>query len=108
MCYNVIANDGDEGENMASQELGKVATTARVVDQVLSVVYHNTEVVRVDATSITLNSGGYKTATTKTRMNQAANQFDLGYQVNQERGVWFVRHRGNVIPFDGDEITIPR
>lgn len=39
---------------------------------------------------VILNSGGWRTVTTKTRMNQAANQFGLGYGVYQRKGEWFV------------------
>ena len=64
-------------------------------DPQLSVVLYNTEVVRVERDRITLNHGGYKTVTTKARMNQAANQYGLGYTVYQEKGEWFVHFRGS-------------
>jgi len=38
----------------------------------------------------TLNSGGWNTATTKLRMNQAAAQFSLGFHVRQRDGTWYV------------------
>lgn len=96
--------------------LGKTATTVTRKDGVLRVVYHSTEVVRVDADGvITLDTGGWKTVTTKTRMNQAANQFGLGYLVHQENFDWFVRipqgdgdnrwRNALIIPFNGREIT---
>jgi hypothetical protein len=61
---------------MAQQHnVGSHATTVRRDKAgVLSVVYHQTEVVRADANTITLDTGGYFTSTTKTRMNQAARQ----------------------------------
>ena len=53
--------------------------------------YHNTAVVRVDRDgTITLDSGGYRTATTKLAMNQVSNQFGYGFQVIQRKGDWFV------------------
>lgn len=70
-------------------------------------VYHSTEVVRATATIVTLDSGGYRTHTTKTRMNQAANQYGLGYQVFQKDFEWFVGYHGAVHPFqDGMTFTI--
>lgn len=73
--------------------IGKTATTVRTEFGVgkLSVVYHSTEVVKVamDGT-VTLNTGGWRTATTKARMNQAANEFGLSFSVYQEKGDWFV------------------
>jgi hypothetical protein len=55
-------------------------------------VYHRDAVV--------LNSGGWRTVTTKSRMNQASNQYDLGYQVYQHNFQWFVRTRHDgILPF---------
>ena len=48
---------------------------------------------------IVLNSGGYRTATTKLAMNQASNQFNMGFQVFQNAGDWFVTYKGKTIPF---------
>ena len=48
---------------------------------------------------IVLNSGGYRTATTKLAMNQASNQFKMGFRVFQDAGDWFVTYKGKTIPF---------
>ena len=73
--------------------LGKAHTkVTRKGDGELRVAYHNTDVVVVHANgNITLDTGGWRTLTTKTRMNQASNQFGLGFQVHQAKGQWFVR-----------------
>lgn len=69
-----------------------VATTTMRKDGLLSIYYHGTEVVRVEKNgAITLNHGGWMSNTTKLRMNQASNQYRLGYQVFQKNGRWFVR-----------------
>ena len=52
--------------------------------------YHNTEVVVFGDSWVMLDNGGWKTATTKLRMNQASNQFDLGYHVYQKDYAWYV------------------
>ena len=52
--------------------------------------YHNTIVAKWDTNTIILNNGGYMTATTKRRMNQAAETFKLGYRVFQHKGDWYV------------------
>lgn len=57
---------------------------------ITTVTFWNTDIVMFDNKTITLTSGGYYTATTKTRMNQASNQFNLGYQVKQENYKWYV------------------
>lgn len=71
--------------------------------------YHRTAIVIVQKlpAQISLNSGGYRTATTKLAMNQASNQFSLGFQVWQQKGDWFVTMRnGDVHPFvDGMTFT---
>ena len=74
----------------------------------LEVYYHNTRVVFVSGKYITLNTGGWPTVTTKLRMNQAANQYDLGYQVYQKNYDWFVEFKGETIPFNGDTIELKR
>lgn len=63
------------------------------------ITYWNTDVVRFSDDKIVLNSGGYRTATTKLRMNQASNQYGLGYYVAQIKGVWFVEYRGKQYVF---------
>jgi len=55
------------------------------------VTYHNTNVVCFTEKTIKLNTGGYATQTTKRRMNQAANQFGLNYEVIQRKGDWILR-----------------
>lgn len=57
--------------------------------------YHRTDVVTVlNNGDIKLDSGGWQTATTKTAMNQASNQDNLGFIVLQRQGEWFVQWRG--------------
>lgn len=78
------------------------------------VKYHNTVVVKFDYEKIILDNGGYMTATTKRRMNQAAETFRLGYKVRQIKGDWYVELLGvkaalsldknEVIPFENGMI----
>jgi len=93
---------------MASMhKVGKTATTVRQDNGIISVVYHATEVVRVEGGVITLNTGGWFTNTTKTRMNQAANQFGLDFYVSQCRGQWYATHKGETQEFVGNTVQIP-
>jgi len=57
------------------------------------VVYHATCVVRFNSDEIVLNSDGWRTVTTKLRMNQASNQYGLGFNVYQKEHVWYVDGR---------------
>lgn len=88
--------------------IGKTATTVRVMGQWLYVTYRGTDVVRanLDTREVTLNTGGWKSATTKSRMNQTASQYDLGFHVYQEKGEWNVtiRDTGQTLPFYRDEL----
>ena len=61
----------------------------------ISVTLYDTEIVRVTKKYITLNSGGYRTVTTKARMNQAANELNLGYRICQTDGKWVVMVNNN-------------
>ena len=82
------------------QTVGTVHTNVRTVDGVKSITYHDTIVVEFDDNTIWLDTGGWYTITTKTRMNQAANQFDLGFQVWQSKGEWYVkRPDGETVQF---------
>ncbi len=66
----------------------------------LAVTYVSTAIVKRNGNTITLDSGGYETVTTKRKMNQAARQFALGYGVYQKRGKWFViTPKGETVPF---------
>ena len=94
---------------MAQQHtIGTHATTVSEIDGLMTVVYHRTPVVRWDHTQIILDHGGYMTATTKTRMNQASNQFRLGYYVYQKNFEWFVHFEDREIAFQGNQVTLIR
>ena len=67
-----------------------VATKVRVVNDTTLVEYHDTVVVSFTKDKIVLDSGGWKTATTKLRMNQTANEYNLGFQVYQDKKEWYV------------------
>lgn len=71
------------------------------------VTYHGTRVVSFNDKEITLRSGGWQSYTTKARMNQAANQFNLKFSVYQERSTWFVNWRGTTTLFR-DGMVLPR
>lgn len=55
-----------------------------------SVTYIHTRIVAWDGDTVTLNSDGWQTVTTKRKMCQAANQFGLRFCVYQKSGEWFV------------------
>ena len=69
-------------------------------NSITSVCYHNTEVVKITDNKIILNSGGWLTATTKRRMNQASLTYGLGFSVYQVNYSWYVDYKGDTIPFE--------
>lgn len=93
---------------MAYNKLSTYATTIAARDGNTVITYHSTAIVEFDADFITLRTGGYETVTTKRKMNQAANQFDLGYSVFQKRGIWFVNYNGSTYEFEGTEMQLSR
>ena len=74
-------------------------THVMATNGLLSVIYARTLIVTADANDITLDSGGYRTLSTKKKMNQTAKDFELGFQVYQKKNKWFVQFRDNVLPF---------
>jgi hypothetical protein len=54
---------------------------------------YDTDIVEISVPKreVTLVSGGYKTATTKRRMNQMSEDFNLGFRVYSRGKVWYVQ-----------------
>lgn len=86
------------------------------------VTYVSTEIVKWDVDNVTLNSGSWRTVTTKRKLHQASQQFALGFTVSQVKGEWFVirygctpegyssaikEHGAITLPFH-DGMTFPR
>ena len=91
--------------------IGSHKTTVETDDSgVTRVRYHETVVWErsADKKMITLRTGGYKTRTTKLRMNQAFKQFGYNIVVGQSSGEWYVNDNSDnkswtsSIPFGGD------
>jgi hypothetical protein len=89
-------------------KIGKYNTTVRMEDNTTIVTLYNTDIVKVSYDSIILNTGGWDTPTTKTRMNQTSNQFNLGFRVYQKNYSWFVDYNGETLQFSDNKITLRR
>ena len=88
-----------------------VATSVTTEGNTTRVRYHSTDVVTITPERIVLDTGGWRTATTKTRMNQAAYQFGFNYAVVQRKGEWYVQSRvlrHFELPFDKSTFVIER
>jgi hypothetical protein len=88
----------------AWNRLSSYKTKVIEADGEVLVQYHDTVIVhrKPRDKEILLDTGGYKTVTTKRKMNQAANQFGMPYDVFQKDWNWYVTWQGKTIPFDGD------
>lgn len=86
---------------------GRATRTIKEGDRI-EVFYHSTAVVTVTPKEIRLDHGGWLTTTTKLRMNQAANQYGLGYIVFQKKGSWFVQVGDKTIPYDKNPMVLHR
>lgn len=73
----------------------------------INVWFHGTLILTFDQERIILTSGGYKTATTKRRMNQASEEFDLGFRVYQEGYRWYVNYKNEKYVF-AENLTLKR
>ena len=102
---------------MSYNKVGKLATVITkgvmcvdgvVIDSCMVCTYHSTDVVKWNDKHIRLYTGGWKTVTTKTRMNQVSNQFGLGYSVYQRKGKWYVDYNGVTQQFCGPLVVITR
>lgn len=87
--------------------LSPYATTVSNIDDLTTVIYHQTKIVAFNDSMIILDSGGWDTATTKRKMNQASEDFGLGFQVFAKNGDWFVTFNGQTSPFS-DGMTLNR
>lgn len=85
---------------------GVETTTMRDRDGALVGYYRGTPVAKQFNNVITLETGGWKSKTTKVRMNQFSNNFVGGsFSVYQKNYEWFVSIHGKTIPFNGSTIT---
>lgn len=85
-----------------TQQVRGVATNIRTENGYTIVRYHNTDVVKFNDKEIILNSGGWRTNTTKTRMDQTRNQFNLPFAVFQKNYEWYVHTKNGIVDyFDG-------
>ncbi len=83
-----------------NKTIGTHKTSKVRVDNKLMVVYHSTPVVQITNNRyVKLESGGWYTNTTKTRMNQASNEYGLGFRVYQKNFDWFVEVGDNTYEY---------
>jgi hypothetical protein len=75
-------------------QVGTHATTVTHYDRgTVTVKYHQTTIVAANPQTgdLELNSGGWQTYTTKSRMNQFAAQYEMPFSVYQKNFNWYVQ-----------------
>ena len=94
---------------MAQQnQIGTHKTKVFTENGVTYIKYHNTRVVAFSENAIMLNTGGWFTPQTKTRMNQTSNAFGLGFQVYQKNYEWYADYNGKTYEFIGNNLGLKR
>lgn len=89
-------------------KLSTYCTTIAQAGDLIVVTYRKTQIVAFDRRYISLRTGGWDSVTTRRKMNQAANQFGLGYSVYRDKGESYVRTpAGAVVPLT-DEVVFVR
>lgn len=74
---------------------GRATRLQRRDDETIALKLHATDVVTYHKSGrVTLNSGGWRTATTKARMNEFS-----PLRVSQDKGSWYVYGGGGVVPY---------
>ena len=66
-------------------------TYARIEDDTIYIRLHNTDIITIARDgSVTLNSSGWRTSTTKDRLNSYLTKLNLPACISQERGQWYL------------------
>lgn len=76
-------------------------------DGTIKVKLYDTNILQFDELTVRLNSDGFKTKTTKDRINKASELYHLGLKVFQKSNEWLIDYQGDIIPFS-DGITLDR
>jgi hypothetical protein len=85
-----MRNPAFKTRSRSGSRVSKKATSYRKTDEAIIFKLYGTDIVTVYPKKVVLNSGGYRTMTTKRRMNQISDELGLGYQVYSEKGEWVV------------------
>lgn len=87
--------------------IGKAHTAVmREDDGTVNVIFHETVIVKIAPdNTVTLDSGGWLTNTTKARMNEVAEEYNLNFSVFQDKKQWYVKVPGGNLAFH-DGMTI--
>lgn len=91
---------------MEYDTMNKLNTATMTDNGKTSVIYYNTPVVQFTDKTIILETGGYFTKSTKDRMNQASQKYQLGFSVYQSKGNWYCEYKGIEHAFTGTRLEL--
>ena len=82
-----------------SRKIGFQTSLVRISEEVVALKHHNTYIVKYDYTGMEVDPNGYRSSTTKRRINKAIR--NCGVQIFQKNWEWKVYNRKNdtTIPF---------
>lgn len=83
-------------------------TTTTFNENSTTIKLHQTNIVTFNDDQIILDNGDHKSKTTKIRMNQASERYDLGFRVFQTGKRWFVNFNGKDHAWEGLTIKLDR
>ena len=91
----------------------KKATTCKRNQYGYTVIrYYDTDIVEFNGTEVFLHTGGFNTASTVRRMNEASKEFALGFTVKRVDGALYVTYGIGKVSgakfFDGDNVYLLR
>lgn len=86
--------------------MSRVATTVFQRDNMTCVQYHDTVIVSFNEDRIILSTGGFVTATTCRRMNQAAQDYGLDFEVTIKNKAMQLTYKEKTFDFPGDIVLI--
>jgi len=73
------------------------------------IIYYSTKIVSFNNDKIILDTGGHFTPTTKRRINQTSQMFNLDFEVIQKNWQWIVTYKDEKYIFNTDKpLTIQR
>ncbi len=75
-------------------------TTVLTENGVSTVMLHGNKIAEVGETWLKLYDGGWRTATTKARLNAILSAHGNGEYVFQKDYQWFIKLNGEVVPFE--------
>ena len=81
---------GIEDKVQSSRIIGNNTLGVFYKDGTEAIRFHNTDILFVKDGIVTLNSGGWKTATTKDRINGFLRHFDVPFYIQQRNHQWFI------------------